>query len=106
MGLLTGRVGFVFDGHNTCLGAQIDLPNINCMIEALEDGSDVSVVQAGPQAGANVTNGYTGNLVTDVIPIMTPFYQAGLCPVNVHWHLAVKLSERASFNKFNKNFKI
>lgn len=90
LGLLTGRVGSVFDGDNTCLDAQIDLANINCMIEALEDGSDVSVVQAGPQAGANVTDGYTGNLVTDVTPIMTPFYQAGLCPVNVHWHLGTE----------------
>ena len=30
----------------------------------------------------------------------------GRSPLNVHCHLAVKLSERASFNKFNKNFKI
>ena len=30
----------------------------------------------------------------------------GRSPLNVHCHLVVKLSERASFNKFNKNFKI
>ena len=30
----------------------------------------------------------------------------GRSPLNVHCHLAAKLSERASFNKFNKNFKI
>ena len=30
----------------------------------------------------------------------------GRSSLNVHCHLAVKLSERASFNKFNKNFKI
>ena len=29
----------------------------------------------------------------------------GRSPLNIHCHLAVKLSERASFNKFNKNFK-
>ncbi len=92
MELLMGRVGSVFDGTNICLDSQIDLENINCMIEALEDSSDVTetIVQAGPQAGANVTDGYTGNLVTDVIPIMTPFYQAGLCPVNAHWHLGAE----------------
>ena len=82
MELLMGRVGSVFDGANTCLDSQIDLENINCMVEAIEgDSSDVTetIVQAGPQAGANVTDGYAGNLVTDVVPIMTPFYQAGLC---------------------------
>ena len=30
----------------------------------------------------------------------------GRSELNVHCHLAVKLSERASFNKFNKNFTI
>jgi len=57
--------------------------NIQCM----KDG----VVQALEQAGANVTSGYQGELdVGDREPIMTSYLEAGLCPVNVHWHLGTE----------------
>ena len=89
--LMSGKAGAAFDATNACHKKKIDLPNIACMVEALEDASDVSkVVQAGPQAGANVTKGYNGDLEVDVVPITTPYYQKGLCPVNVHWHLGAE----------------
>merc|ERR1712007_321808 len=45
------------------------------------------------QAGANVTLGYRGQI--DAVsggrfPINTTYLQAGLCPVNVHWHLGTE----------------
>ena len=80
------------EGPNVCAGKKITLDNIDCFKDALDDGADVSgeVVNAGPQAGANVTEGYNGQLEIDVEPITTPYYQAGLCPVNVHWHLGTE----------------
>jgi len=77
---------------NVCDGAKLVFPNIDCMIAALDDGSDVTegVVQVGAQAAGNVTKGYNGELETDVVPITKPYYQAGLCPVNVHWHLGTE----------------
>jgi len=92
MSLMTSKT--TFDAPNVCLDAQLDLPSADCMLSALDDGSNVtvdeSVVQAGPQAGANVTKGYNGDLEIDVVPITSPYYQAGLCPVNVHWHLGAE----------------
>lgn len=89
-------------GENVCYKKKLDLPNIDCITSALDDGADVTEganvtststeegggsVQAGAQAGANVTQGYNGDLETDVVPITSSYLQAGLCPVNVHWHL-------------------
>jgi len=90
--LMTGKAGSMFDGTNICHKKKIDLPNIECMIEALDDGSNVTKteVQVGPQAGGNVTKGYNGDLEVDVVPITKQYYQAGLCPVNVHWHLGTE----------------
>jgi len=43
------------------------------------------------QSGTNVTVGYMGDInTTGRGPITTPYYQAGLCPVNVHWHLGAE----------------
>jgi len=42
------------------------------------------------QAGTDVTKGYTGDLDTTQVPLTVPFYEAGLCPVNVHWHLGTE----------------
>jgi len=80
------------EAPNVCDGAKLAFPNIECMIAALDDGSDVTegVVQVGAQAAGNVTKGYNGELETDVVPITKPYYQAGLCPVNVHWHLGTE----------------
>jgi len=57
--------------------------NINC---TLEDG----VVQALEQAGTNVTAGYVGGMQANGQPITTTYLEAGLCPVNVHWHLGTE----------------
>merc|ERR1711957_679074 len=49
------------------------------------------VKQALEQAGANVTKGYQGDLDTQGRkPITTSYFEAGLCPVNVHWHLGAE----------------
>jgi len=79
-------------GENTCAGAKIDLPNADCIVDAMTN--------VGPQAGANVTKGYQGNMEVDVVPITTPYYQAGLCPVNVHWHLG---AEHNSAGEYDEN---
>jgi len=58
--------------------------NINCT--ALN-----GVVQALEQAGANVTLGYEGQIDSSTrTPISTSYFEAGLCPVNVHWHLGAE----------------
>jgi hypothetical protein len=69
-------------GENVCEGKKPDLPNVDCVVVALADVS--------PQAGANVTAGYQGNLVVDHDPIKTPYWMNGMCPVNVHWHLGAE----------------
>jgi hypothetical protein len=49
------------------------------------------VVQALEQAGANVTKGYKGKIDSSSrTPILDPYWKAGLCPVNVHWHLGAE----------------
>ncbi|KAL1519713.1 hypothetical protein AB1Y20_023223 [Prymnesium parvum] len=50
-----------------------------------------SVVQTLEQAGGNVTRGYKGGLsAADRVPITKSYESAGLCPVNVHWHLGAE----------------
>jgi len=70
------------EGTNICDGAKPDLPNKACIID--------SMVDVGPQSGANVTKGYKGNLEVTHQPITTPYFQNGMCPVNVHWHLGTE----------------
>jgi len=69
-------------GENPCEGKKPDLPNTECIVEAM--------VNVGPQAGANVTKGYRGSLEVEHVPITTPYWQNGMCPVNVHWHLGTE----------------
>ena len=52
--------------------------------------NDLIEMKDAPQAGANVTKGYQGDLESVQTPITTPYYQNGLCPVNVHWHLGAE----------------
>merc|ERR1719217_1345355 len=45
------------------------------------------VSQALEQAAGNVTKGYKGKFdAGDRTPITTTYLEAGMCPVNVHWH--------------------
>jgi hypothetical protein len=75
----------VCDGKKPTSVAYFD--NVDCM----KDG----VAQALEQSGANVTVGYRGKIdATSRNPILTQYFEAGLCPVNVHWHLGAEhLSE-------------
>jgi len=68
---------------NPCAGSKpTDNPyfdNVNC----IEDG----VKNVLEQSGINVTKGYVGGFNTSGRePIMVPYAEEGLCPVNVHWH--------------------
>merc|ERR1712227_460509 len=105
----------VFAGTNTCQGkkpATFTLPNsqekyfdnINC---TNTDG----VRQALEQAGANVTAGYRGQLNATGgfggggvarFPITTSYLKAGLCPVNVHWHLGTEHYSAGEYDEFGK----
>jgi len=69
-------------GSNVCEGKKPDLPNVKCIVDAMTN--------VGPQAGANVTNGYVGGIEVDHVPITTPYWMNGMCPVNVHWHLGAE----------------
>jgi len=70
------------EGENPCGKSDPKLPNIQCLVD--------DVVQATEQAGGNVTKGYVGKLDTDAEPLRTPYFEGGLCPVNVHWHLGTE----------------
>jgi len=87
-----------FQSNNPCAGKKpapgAGFDNFDCM----KDG----IVQATEQAGANVTLGYKGKFDTNSTPITTSYLQAGLCPVNVHWHLG---AEHLSVGEFDENGK-
>lgn len=80
-------------GDNPCAGKKLDLPNIECINDAI-DGK--------PQAGANVTKGYKGDMEVDVEPIDKPYWQSGLCPVNVHWHLGAEHYSLGEYDEAGK----
>lgn len=90
-------------GENPCAGTKPKegFDNAACFEADVEDqaGADVTAV-AREQAGANVTAGYVGNLKTDAVPITVPYFKAGLCPVNVHWHLG---TEHYSAGQYDEN---
>jgi len=58
--------------------------NTNCTLES-------GVLDALEQSATNVTLGYKGEIdTTGRAPITTSYLEAGLCPVNVHWHLGTE----------------
>jgi len=66
-------------GDNVCAGKKLALDNKLC--------ADLNA----PQAGANVTKGYVGDLdVGEIKPNTNPYYASSMCPVNVHWHLGTE----------------
>jgi len=67
------------DQPNPCEGANPKFPNVPC--------TDIGNLG---QSGTNVTEGYTGNLDTDVKPQRKSYVRAGMCAVNVHWHLGAE----------------
>jgi len=81
---------FASEDDNVCAGAKLAFENKLC--------ADLEVVP--PQAGANVTKGYVGNLdVNGTEPNIKPYWQSSMCPVNVHWHLG---SEHYSYGEFDE----
>merc|ERR1711966_606234 len=65
---------------NVCAGAKLALDNKLC--------ADLNVA---PQAGSNVTLGYTGNIdMGDIEPNTKDYFASSMCPVNVHWHLGTE----------------
>mmetsp|Transcript_151960 Transcript_151960/g.280060 ORF Transcript_151960/g.280060 Transcript_151960/m.280060 type:complete len:353 (-) Transcript_151960:169-1227(-) len=61
------------------------------------------VVDVLEQAGANITKGYVGGIpAQDRPPITSSYLDAGLCAVNVHWHLG---TEHLSQGEFDENGK-
>jgi len=74
-------------GNNPCTGKKPSSTEYFDNVECVKDG----VKQALEQAGANVTVGYRGKIdATSRNPILTEYFEAGLCPVNVHWHLGAE----------------
>merc|ERR1711865_1096163 len=77
-------------GNNPCDGKKPTdayCNNQNCTTDgsSLTGGRDPNIFE---QAGANVTAGYQGDIeASNRQPITTSFLEAGLCPVNVHFHL-------------------
>merc|ERR1719163_409137 len=86
----------VVSGDNYCAGKNPNIPNLECIIDEMTNPA------VGPQAGSNITRGYKGEMDVEYEPITTPYYQAGLCPVNVHWHLG---AEHYSLGEFDENGK-
>merc|ERR1740139_140322 len=73
---------------NPCEGANPGMPNVPC--------TDAGVLG---QSGTNVTMGYTGNRSTDLEPQTEDYIRAGMCAVNVHWHLG---SEHLSTGEYDE----
>ena len=71
--------------HNTMSKPSGDhhFDDVHCLVD--------NVVNALEQGGANVTHGYKGGMnVGSRLPVTTPFFEAGMCPVNVHWKLGTE----------------
>lgn len=71
--------GKMLAGTNICDGMKADFANIACVVANINE-----------QAGADVTEGTVGTFETNAVPVMTSYMDAGLCPVNVHWHLGAE----------------
>ena len=92
-------------GENPCTGAKkkADLPNIACMIAQIDGDemvNDQFALGTAEQSGVNVTKGYNGDYDTDAEPILEDYFEVGMCPVNVHWHLG---TEHYSLGEYDEN---
>merc|ERR1719382_1707283 len=59
-----------------------------------------AITGAIEQAGANVTEGYMGDMVVNATPWNLTYLEGGLCPVNVHWHYG---AEHLSVGEFEED---
>ena len=86
-------------GTNVCAGAKptSGWDNRACY----EEGAAILIEQAGGDVTMNGDGTFTqgGNDAGDVEPIGTPYFQAGLCPVNVHWHLGAEHRSEGEFDE-------
>jgi hypothetical protein len=75
--------------HNQKPSGKVNLTKYG---QGTPDFSNKACFEAGvqEQAGADVTLGFKGTLATAVTPITKSYYEEGLCPVNVHWHLGAE----------------
>ena len=66
---------------NVCAGKKpkSGFDNVQCVEASVDE-----------QAAADVSSPFTGTKETDYEPIMTSYWKAGMCPVNVHWHLGAE----------------
>jgi len=81
--------------HSNAAGDDNYFKNVQCLVDG--------VSQALEQSGTNVTKGYKGEVdTTGRDPITTTYKEAGLCPVNVHWHLG---TEHLSVGQFDEHGK-
>jgi len=67
------------------------MDNLACFVNGIRE--------AGEQSGADVTDGFTGDIDTNVTPITVPYYKTALCPVNVHWHLGAEHRSAGQFDE-------
>lgn len=80
---------FYTKGENVCADKKLKFDNVDC------------VHTPGPQAGANVTKGYEGQLeMGDITAIANEYFRNSMCPVNVHWHLG---TEHYSVGEYDEN---
>ena len=81
-------------GTNTCSGKK---GAVNA------DGSfndeDCAEAAINEQAAADVSSPFTGTRATTAQPIKTSYWSAGLCPVNVHWHLGAEHRSAGQFDE-------
>mmetsp|Transcript_19207 Transcript_19207/g.22933 ORF Transcript_19207/g.22933 Transcript_19207/m.22933 type:complete len:406 (+) Transcript_19207:111-1328(+) len=69
--------------------------NVQCLVDGVK--------QSLEQSGTNVTKGYKGEIdASGRTPITTTYKEAGLCPVNVHWHLG---TEHLSVGEYDEHGK-
>jgi len=83
---------------NPCAGSKAKIPggvwaNIKCEVDG--------IVSALEQSGSDVSKGYTGELDTNASAIAGAYFNANLCPVNVHWHLG---AEHRSEGEYDETF--
>jgi hypothetical protein len=83
------KAGSAMANVNVCEGKKIPLENAACILDTIRE-----------QAARDVTVGHEGEFETDVVPITSSYLQAGLCPVNVHWHLG---AEHRSEGEYDEN---
>lgn len=83
---------------NVCDGKKaLTVPGFNnkaCFVDGAVDALE--------QSGTNITAGYYGLLETEAAPITSSYFAAGLCPVNVHWHLGTEHYSVGQFDEMGK----